>query len=141
MRLNRNTQLTLLRLNLNGVPFAHRGPGVVVISRTHARKITQRFILVLGRKGLSVIFSPAQRGFYKFIPLAFLPNAVRICYEIRPPTGKTTSPRPQWAKGTPLRLSLNSVNWVLRFSLIIKCEEKGKKARRKGGNVLQYGSA
>ena len=53
----------------------------------------------------------------------------------------TTTPNPRWAKGTPLRLSLNSVNWVLRFSLIIKCEERGKKARQKGGNVLQYGSA
>ena len=44
-----------------------------------------------GDEDLLVHQPPAQRGFYKFIPLAFLPNAVRICYEIRPPTGETTS--------------------------------------------------
>ena len=44
-----------------------------------------------GMRGLSVNRSTAQRGFYKSFPLAFLPNAVRICYEIRPPTGEATS--------------------------------------------------
>lgn len=40
--------------------------------------------------GLLVKRSTAQRGFYKSFPLAFLPNAIRLSYEIRPPTGETS---------------------------------------------------
>ena len=40
--------------------------------------------------GLLVKQLTAQRDLLNFIPLAFLPNALRLCYEIRPPTGETT---------------------------------------------------